>query len=406
MNLAIWNTVSSYESAMDEIPVCIMFNILSKIPTKSLLKLRCVSKSWLKIIDDPFLCHLNIHSASADPQTPLILPKFTKFINNVRICAAYDNEADDRMIHAGKIPMAEINVNGCCSFGSCNGLLYFAEYCYDEKILVLNPLRNQLRLLPPISFPPNDDFLALMKHYGDPEESPVNAYGLGFDSSTNNFKMVCILQNTGECMGTVVHNLGSNSWRKISSVPRYPIHGKPVFVHGFLHWMLSPLRQFYGDLPVDQNIISFDVCTEEFQVIPHPGILSENIEEFELIDCYGHFKLFDMSNDLAVADISMRDKDIDIWVMDYAKKEWSRVYNIRLAETLASAYNEICVYAIACVYNDNDIGVWKEGEIFVKSYKGYWIFSTHTGGLRFKRISGLGKGDAQILSHTGSLVSI
>ncbi|XP_074361215.1 F-box/kelch-repeat protein At3g06240-like [Apium graveolens] len=303
--------------------------------------------------------------------------------------AAYDNE-DYSMIYAGKIPMADLN---------------------DEKILVSNLLRNQFRALPPIYLPPKDDFLAPVKYTSwsiskHPEESPVNAYGLGFDSSTNTFKMVCTLQNTGKCIGTVVHNLGTDSWRKISSFPQYPIYGKPVFVHGFLHWLLSPLGQYYGELPVDQTIVSFDVCKENFQLLPHPGIWSKYIEEFRLIECNGHFRLFDMSSDLAVADISMSDEDIDIWMMDYRKKEWSRVFNIRLTQTLATAYNDICIYAIACTYNDNDIGIWKEGEIFVKSYKGYWIYSTKTGGLKFKLFSGLSNGAAQIPSQTGSLVSI
>ncbi|KAF1001571.1 hypothetical protein AG4045_012763 [Apium graveolens] len=110
--------------------------------------------------------------------------------------------------------------------------------------------------------------------------------------------MVCTLQNTGKCIGTVVHNLGTDSWRKISSFPQYPIYGKPVFVHGFLHWLLSPLGQYYGELPVDQTIVSFDVCKENFQLLPHPGIWSKNIEEFRLIECNGHFRLFDMSSDL------------------------------------------------------------------------------------------------------------
>lgn len=85
------------------------------------------SKSWLKIIDDPFLCHMQIHCRSLELQTPLILPKFTNLINSVSMYAAYDNE-DYSMIYAGKIPMADLNVNGYCTFGSCNGLLYFAEY--------------------------------------------------------------------------------------------------------------------------------------------------------------------------------------------------------------------------------------------------------------------------------------
>nr|GEX27717.1 hypothetical protein [Tanacetum cinerariifolium] len=56
--------------------------------------------------------------------------------------------------------------------------------------------------------------------------------GLGFDTSTNTWKMVCVLLKeyappkpdmVKKNLCTVVHVFGTNSWREIPQVPSYPI---------------------------------------------------------------------------------------------------------------------------------------------------------------------------------------
>ena len=69
--------------------------------------------------------------------------------------------------------------------------------------------------------------------------------GLGFDVSTNTFKMVCVLsrgefsknETISKDLCTMVHVLGKDSsWRKIPQVPPYPTSGDGIFANGCLHW--------------------------------------------------------------------------------------------------------------------------------------------------------------------------
>nr|GEY91380.1 F-box domain-containing protein [Tanacetum cinerariifolium] len=73
--------------------------------------------------------------------------------------------------------------------------------------------------------------------------------GLGFDTSTNTWKMLCVLLKeyappdkpdmVKKNLCTVVHVFVTNSWREILQVPSYPISGKAVFANGCLHWLAS-----------------------------------------------------------------------------------------------------------------------------------------------------------------------
>ncbi|KAK1401770.1 hypothetical protein POM88_001375 [Heracleum sosnowskyi] len=87
--------------------------------------------------------------------------------------AACDN-ADDRMIRAATVRMPNIQITSI--FGSCNGLIYFAEN-KTGRFVVSNPLRSQFTILPP---------------------TPINIYWTSY-------------------------------WTAIGL----------VFLHGFLHWMMD-----------------------------------------------------------------------------------------------------------------------------------------------------------------------
>ncbi|KAJ0478357.1 putative F-box associated interaction domain-containing protein [Helianthus annuus] len=67
--------------------------------------------------------------------------------------------------------------------------------------------------------------------------------------------------NEGLC--TMVHVLGTDSWRKIPQAPSYHVDGEGVFSNGCLHWLAS-------DDPDYSRVITFDMKTEEFGLIYKP----------------------------------------------------------------------------------------------------------------------------------------
>ncbi|KAK1372838.1 F-box domain-containing protein [Heracleum sosnowskyi] len=301
----------------------------------------------------------------AEQETPLIIPEFTVSQRAVSFYAACDNE-EGRMIQAAKIPMAKFEVKGSVC-GSCNGLMYFAEFG-GVRIVVSNPLRSQFKILPSMSI-------------GNYCPESDKAYGLGFDTSTKTFKMVCTIYEASTSRCTLVHTLGTTSWREVSKVPSpYILYGEPVFVHGFLHWLAEPSSTSEN---CQGRIMAFDVSKETFKLIPHPEICLDKDR--------GQFRVLDIKGNLAMFDLSCNTK-IDIWVvMDYDNKLWSRDYTVRIDTPLPDHMQVI--------------GMWKQDEILLTNNQGYFSYSLKTDDLKYKHTSGFSSSE-KVYTHRGSLISI
>lgn len=173
---------------------------------------------------------------------------------------------------------------------SSNGLLYLSEYndtnFPSTTLSVIHPLRNQRYELPPIKI--------------------MQSYGLGFDASTKTFKMLAsALVKIGKRMYTVhtmVHVLGTNSWREIAQIPRYLMKGKGIFAHACLHWlgfrhkqMRHIVRFGFLDEPLPPNhrkkVVRFDIRKEEFELIDPPRKTGDDWVETMLVDLHGEVGL-------------------------------------------------------------------------------------------------------------------
>ncbi|PWA58996.1 F-box domain-containing protein [Artemisia annua] len=130
------------------------------------------------------------------------------------------------------------------------------------SLVVINPLRKEL---PPMNNRP---------YWPNPRHPSEESCGLGFDDSTNTFKMVCVYPKRKICwqeeknpdrvrknLCTMVHVLGTNFWREVLQVPYYPMFGKSVFAHGCLYWMVN---HFIRQAKERSKVIYFDVKEEEF----------------------------------------------------------------------------------------------------------------------------------------------
>nr|GEU56508.1 F-box domain-containing protein [Tanacetum cinerariifolium] len=166
-----------------------------------------------------------------------------------------------------KKPLSRYSIVRIKVRGSCNGLICLSQ---DDghvitSLVVIHPLRKECYKLPPLP-------LRFEKHMRR------ESCGLGFDTFTNTWKMVCVLLKqftpptkpdmVKKNLCTMVHVFGTNSWREIPQVPSYPISHKAVFANGCLHWLAS-----YSDIKTGdggREIIWFDVNKEEFGLIDPP----------------------------------------------------------------------------------------------------------------------------------------
>ncbi|GJU43411.1 F-box domain containing protein [Tanacetum coccineum] len=151
--------------------------------------------------------------------------------------------------------------------------------------------------------------------------SCLESCGLGFDTSTNTWKMLCVLLKeyapphkpdmVKKNLCPMMHVFGTNSWREIPQVPSYPITGKAVFANGCLHWLAS-----YLDFKTEDGgrpVIWFDVEKEEFGLIDPPK---------RMCDLWGNYSCRYQVAELNGEVGYVCTRTMEVWFLNHKKKEW------------------------------------------------------------------------------------
>lgn len=289
---------------MATLPSDIIYEILSRMSVKSLVRFRCVSKLWCEYIDSPYFATIHSKRAVEEEEPALVMlqathdrcypkkqPPIVSFHNT--IVSKHDNATcllevkEDSFLEftcykqSSEYPLHVV-------LGSCNGLLYLSQDQCDKfnSLVVINPLRKECFELPPMDKKP------------DWRLSYEESCGLGFDDSSNTFKMVCVFPRIEIDVGeenldlirknlcTMVHVLGTNLWQEVPQVPSYPITGKSVFAHGCIHWLVT---HFIREAKHGKKVICFDVRKEKFRVINYPPIKTQyrSVLFDKLVDLHG-----------------------------------------------------------------------------------------------------------------------
>jgi len=193
----------------------------------------------------------------------------------------------------------EQNPNDCDEIcGSCDGLLLIGFMMEDEcfHYSLVNPATREFKILPqsPFTFDPWKCF---------------NDYGLGYDSSNDDYKVVSI-SHYGETPENVVsiYALRTNSWKQIEKSPcdhsSYG-HKSGVFVSGALHWIAITSGS--------EVIVALDLADEKFRIMPSPNPVGDK-------------ELAALGGCLCVSSKRYNDFHADVWVMkDYGVGEsWTK----------------------------------------------------------------------------------
>ncbi|XP_071726087.1 F-box protein At2g23160-like isoform X2 [Rutidosis leptorrhynchoides] len=366
-NTDIQNPTKKMEtSGGDELPVDIVYNILSRMPIKSLARFQCVSKVWCKYINDPYF-EIIMHNAKRadmkDDPTMLMIFELDRYPYAYASASASltmlvtkeeEEEKSGATSHEEVVITTKKNprtppymefvckdwgcrylVEGEIILGSCKGLIFSSQ---DNNVddgttvlLVINPLKKVCYKLPPIKI-----WSCNISVFEERESS-----GLGYDASTNTYKMVCVvLRNQQKKIGsyhrhddvvkedlcTMVHdvvlgataNSSLSSWREIPAVPAYPISGEAVFANGCLHWLVSHSLKYW---PLDalRKVICFDMTKEEFGLIDPPAYNTR-------IHNRCTERLVDLDGQVGVVyddDISTRHtSSIEVWLLNHKTKCW------------------------------------------------------------------------------------
>ncbi|KAF5441919.1 hypothetical protein F2P56_037129 [Juglans regia] len=267
------------------LPENVVVEILLRLPVKSLVRFRCVSKRWCSLISDPRFSKSQFRRASVRSQRLLISSR-----SGIR---SLDCEAPFEDSSTPSVLVVPFQKRGryVSIIGSCNGLVCVSLYSHRDYY-IWNPSTGNYRKLP-------DPGISL----------PGRKYwhGFGYDPSTDDYKLLVAnfrMPPSRESEGKVF-SFKRNSWKRILrglEDPGYTEDSAGILCNGSLHWYLQLCREPLSG----QKIHGFDLAEEKFHEIPMPSVeygpeyvctqtLSNLGERLCLIFCMStHFQIWGM----------------------------------------------------------------------------------------------------------------
>ncbi|XP_059650512.1 F-box/kelch-repeat protein At3g06240-like isoform X2 [Cornus florida] len=245
-----------------KLPVDMLLEILYRLPPKSLCRFKSVSKSFFLLISDPNFHEAHLNRINNKPQRFIF---YSDCLYSVDCTEASNNDAVTAMKH-DFFQIADPDEFDI--MGSCNGLILVSDG--DGVKLLLNPSTREGKELPDSPF----------RHQ---TFSVYTMYGLGYDSSTDDYKVVTIegkedidddddddddRDDDDDFINSIVsvYSLKTDSWRRIENVPCDDSPLEPcslVLVNGCLHWLSYTSS---GSFVVS----AFDLGDEKFRVVETP----------------------------------------------------------------------------------------------------------------------------------------
>ncbi|KAE8713696.1 Pyridoxal phosphate phosphatase-related protein [Hibiscus syriacus] len=276
---------------MSPFPSDLIPDILCWLPVKTLLRLKCVSKPWRSLIDDPHFAKLHLD-----------------YSLRTSTCV----ECDDKAY--------------AVDFDSLDNLVHSLALSKSRYLL------------------PLDDDIA-----NDHDSLPGNHYdkntvlGFGYDEISNDYKVVKMLRSkTQNSFKVMVYSLKADSWKRIDDFPYdFPTnYNDGAYVNNALHWVGDEIGEFHGG----QVIFTLDLATEKYYDVP------EGDTSFKIKKCGGDCPYFGYMNAGVLGGCLCVSRDystcpvedhINVWVVkEYGVKEsWTELLYLSRDQWLTNIFH-------------------------------------------------------------------
>ncbi|KAF7806752.1 F-box/kelch-repeat protein [Senna tora] len=324
------------------LPDDIAKEIAVRLPVKSLLRFKSVSKSWYALITDPsFITQHLERSSDSNHRLHLI---FRLHALTRKPCISLVSNQEPHASRDLDLPFLQKNVEYIFVYGQCNGIFcLYGVYRGDSNrpcstcalgggasMILWNPATKEVKVLPP--------------SHRDLIDSIYVIFGFGIDPVTGDFKVVRFgnLAFEGREQPPVeVYNLSTDSWKIINAiVPAFRLCYPKcrTYLNGVYHWLTDDNN--------DKYILCFDFGSEVFGKIQMPPVMGYCETNVAVID----EKL------ACVATFYMVTHRFEIWVMNEYGNEssWSRRFNIAPSSEFGSFLG---------FWGDDEILVEEEGRL-------------------------------------------
>ncbi|GJR89297.1 retrovirus-related pol polyprotein from transposon TNT 1-94 [Tanacetum coccineum] len=267
----------------DHIPFEIQSEIIKRLPVKSVVQCRSVSKQWKSLIDSPKFIK-SYHSCKTH-----LFVKY-KLANDLKYVSFADDDTFPNHKSSLTIPQPVSQLGYISTLTSVNGLLCFfgsLQDVSDEKIAVLwNPSVGKtvsITISNSLLIPDGLTFIGfgVCPNTSDPKLVRINT--IGFPTVLN--------------WEVEVFTLSAHVWKTVSNIPptfrTCHLTFNHVFVEGFIYWRAYDNIELAPGI-LSNMIISFDLKSDEFGVVYLPGrlvhtnglVLSKVYESLGLFEYY------------------------------------------------------------------------------------------------------------------------
>jgi len=245
----------------------LIVEVISFLDVKSLMRFKCVSKSWNLLISDPFFVKKHLLKSSRKPYLTLLSSSYSKIalLNPFPISRLFENSSVNLVDHNPNCQLIDCRDQHDI-IGSCNGLICFHGSVQDTAEIYLYLWNPAMRTFSEKSMP---------FWYFDSDS--LSEFSFGYDSLTDKYKVVDFHHSRVR-----VFTFGDNVWKNIQSFPTHPYIctyncvNCGVYLNNSLNW-LSLLNgvcssfYYWKDISIDQFvIISLDLGMETYTQIPFP----------------------------------------------------------------------------------------------------------------------------------------
>ncbi|CAH8310061.1 unnamed protein product [Eruca vesicaria subsp. sativa] len=337
---------------MEWLPHDVVEHIMERLPVRSLMRFKCVSKQWKSTIESRSFQERQLkHQQSGGGRDPDVLMVSASTDESLRTLVLGSSSSV-------KIPTPWDKEKATTSYlvsnNSCDGLVCL--YHPFKSGYVVNPATRWHRPLPLCQL--QQLMISQGKAYFEKDHG-IFKPGFGKDIISSTYKPVWLynsleigLENATTCE---VFDLSTNAWRYVttSSAP-YRVVGvaDSVFVDGSLHW--------FTDCE-ETKILAFDLHTEVFQVISCKAPFPANSHPYAIVLC-------NLDNCLCVS--HMKWPDQVIWSFNSGNKTWDKLYSIDLVMT-SMLYNspKLCAFRPLALLNAKKNKKKKDNKMILKKDK-------------------------------------
>ncbi|CAI9104263.1 OLC1v1002898C2 [Oldenlandia corymbosa var. corymbosa] len=251
----------------------IVSNILSRLPVKSILRFRCVSKSWRSLFSTPQFITMHLKKTSNNSLNHcFIIHSLDKvYSHNMSVLNINSMEKEPfPVVNPFPVFLLEMDL-----VGSINGLVCLSWPPRGQMIVLWNPAINLWKGIKLSDF----RFQMLGK---EPVQVSV---GLGYDEARDDYKIVRIcsfkgLDSWGSC--AEVYSVKQDSW-KIVRLSFQCMEGQTrpnVIAKGIPYWA-GLIGDESDESELKAALLWFDAKNDVFRHFPAPRLLGNDHSEFK-----------------------------------------------------------------------------------------------------------------------------